>query len=235
MNKLPELRISSASQEVPLQASKWLSSQMLINFDEMKALLDSLGTFYLYSTGSIVSHGSEGYSKEEFLAFYKEYAETLQNGQIPDEAKFRKPFSSVLTLTPDVLYSIPVENDKMLVRIAKPVVQLQAHRMDYSRAEGKFRSMTFGGDSITWGIQCSYPQLYQDGKTKEIHTVDSGIDCPNTPLFRSVQLWVRNNTIPTPFLVDGQKLHIPVRIGKQCLPWINNHPQLIKKGLQVAP
>lgn len=233
MSTLPPLRISSVSAEVPLQASKWLSSQVLLHFDEMSALLNALGPFYLYSTGSIVKRGEEGYTKEQFLTFYKEYITALQQGVVPDEAYFRRPFSSVLTMTPEALYAIPIEADMQLIRIAKPIIQLQAHRMDYSKADGKFRSMTFGGDSISWGVQFSYPQLYQDGKTKEIHQVDSSEKCPNTSLFRTFQLWIRNNTIPTSFLLEGKKISIPVRIGKQCLSWINQHPQLSKRGLTV--
>lgn len=233
MSDLPSLRISTVEAEVSLQASKWLSTQVLIDADEMNALWHSLGNFYLYSTGSIVNKGEEGYSREEFLNFYREYISSLQRGVVPDESIYRRPFSCVLTETPEALYAIPVEGGRQLIRISKPIIQLQAHRMDYSKADGKFRSMTFGGDSISWGIQFSYPQLYQDGKTKEIHKVDSGEHCPNTSLFRNLQLWVRNNTIPTQFVLDGKKMAIPVRIGKQCLSWINQHPQLAKKGLSV--
>lgn len=233
MTTLPPIRVSSIHQEVPLQASKWLSSQILVDEIELESLFKNLGQFYLYSTGSIVELGTSGYTQDEFLSIYREYISALKQGVLPEEAKFRKPFSSVLTNTPEALYAIPVENDRQLIRISKPVIQMQGHRMDYSRADGKFRSMTFGGDSITWGLQFSYPQLYQDGKTKEIHQVNSDASCPNTPLFRNLQLWVRNNTIPTPFLVDGQKMHIPVRLGKQCASWINRHPQLSKKGLKV--
>lgn len=233
MNKLPSIRISSLSEEPPLQASKWISVQMLLDADEMRALFDALGPFHIYSVGTVVSRGEESLERETFLKLYQEYVEALQKGELPDDSAYRRAFAAVLTVTPDALYAIPVEENKLLVRVAKPVIQMQAHRMDYSRADGKFRSMTFGGDSITWGLQFAYPQLYQDGKTKEIHQVGSGDEYPNTALFRTLQLWVRNHTIPTPFIVDGQKMHLPVRIGKKCLNWINSHPQLAKKGISV--
>lgn len=235
MSEAPALRISTLKDDIPLQASKWLSLQILIDADEMAALTQALGTFYIYSTGAVVNRGEENISHAEFLSFYRKYVESLKNGSLPEDAQYRRQFASVFTVNPEALFAVALEGNKRLVRILKPVIQLQAHRMDYSRADGKFRSMTFGGDSITWGIQFSYPQLYQDGKTKEIHQVDSGSECPNTPLFRTLQQWTRNHTVPTPFLVDGQKLNIPVRLGKNCIEWINKHPQLAPKGLQVMP
>jgi len=230
--KDPQIPVSTLKEKSPLQASKWISSQMLVEAAEMEGLFAELQDFYIYSVGTITANGEEIISKDEFLKHYREYVDTLKKGALPDEAKFRKIFSSVLTVTPEVLFAVPIEPGKQLVRIEKPVIQVQAHRMDYSKADGKFRSMTFGADSITWGLQFSYPQLYQDGKTKEIMQVDAAF--LNTPLFRKLQLWARNSTIPTSFLAEGKKITIPVRLGKQCISWINNHPQLHKKGLQVV-
>lgn len=233
MNKMTQVRISTLSDEAPMQASKWLSHQMLIDHEEMASFLDSLGAIYIYATGAVVKKGEELIAKKAFLSNYKNYIDLLQQGRIPDEALFRRQFAVVFTVTPDLLFSIAVDDERQLIRISKPVIQFQAHRMDYSKAEGKFRSMTFGAQSITWGLQLSYPQLYQDGKTKEIFSVDNSAEYPNTSLFRAMQLWVRNHTIPTQFIVEGKKITIPVRLGKKCLSWINQHPQLVNKGLQV--
>ena len=114
-------------------------------------------------------------------------------------------FSTVLTTTPDAVYALDLGEGRQSVRIAYPVVQQQVHRLDYSTVDGKFRPMVLGLDSILWGIQYSYPQLFSNQQTLEVQQVNDSPDFPNTALFRSIQKWVRHNTIPTPFLVGGQK------------------------------
>jgi hypothetical protein len=56
---------------------------------------------------------------------------------------------------------------------------------------------------------------------------------PNTVLFHQIQRWMRGATIPTPFLVDGKGVNVPLRLGKRCLSWINTHAQLKAKGIRV--
>lgn len=228
------LRISKPELEKPMQASKWLTYPALIDTTEMQTLMNALPPFYIFLT-SCVTKRSKGYiSQEEFLDTYNEYITTLQQGMLPDETQYRHFFSSIFTVTSEALYAVLVGNDEQLIRVAQPTVQLQPHRMGYSKADSKFRSKTFGADSITWGIQFSYPQLYKDNQTQEIFEVGISPEFPNTQLFRDVQRWIRHHTIPTPFLVEGQRINIPMRIGKNCLSWINRHPQLIEQGMQVV-
>lgn len=228
-----DLRISTPDVEVSMQASKWLTCPALIDGDEMEALLNTLGAFQIYMTSCVTKRNLGRVDPQEFLSAYRTYIQTLQSGQLPDDTQYRHLFSSVFTVTPDALFAVLVGDTEQLVRVAQPIVQLQPHRMGYSTADGKFRSKTFGSDSITWGIQFSYPQLYKDSITHEIHEVDMAPQFPNTILFRTIQKWVRHHTIPTPFLVGDQHTNVPMRIGKNCLPWINRHPQLIEQGIQV--
>lgn len=227
------LRISKPELEKPMQASKWLACPALIDAEEMQSLIDSLPKFYIFLTSCVTKQHEGCISQTEFLETYSNYITTLQQGQLPDEVLYRHFFSSVFTVTADALYAVLVGNEEQLIRVAQPTVQLQPHRMGYSKADGKFRSKTFGADSITWGIQFSYPQLYKDNQTQEVHEVGIAPHFPNTQLFRDIQRWVRYNTMPTPFLVENQRINIPMRIGKNCLSWINRHPQLIQQGMQV--
>lgn len=225
------LRISSS--EPPMQASKWLKSQVLIDDDEMVSLFTALGNFEIYLIGCLTPRDAGVVTQAEFLQKYKEYVSFLKEGAIPDEVAIRHLFSSIFTCSSDHLFAMPIGEDQQLIRISKPVIQLQAHRLDYSNADGKFYSMTFGVESISWGIQFSYPQLYEDPLTHQIDKVGLEAKFPNTLLFQRLQRWVRNHTIPTPFEVQGKQINVPVRLGKHCLPWINRHPQLIKKKIQV--
>lgn len=229
---LPQLRVSTLALEGAMQASKWLQSQVLLSGDEMETLFEALGSFYIYQIGSVLKRGEEWVPRQIFLDKYRDYVAALQQGQIPEDSLYSPFFSSVFTTTSEALYAISIGDDQQLIRISRPVIQLQAHRMDYSSADGKFRSMTYGTESILWGIQFSFPQLFQDNRSLEIKQV-SGLAFPNASLFQILQRWVRHHTVPTPFLVDGVKINVPMRLGKQCFSWINQHPQLKKKGLFV--
>lgn len=227
------LRISTV-EEPSLQTSKWLKIQVLLDAEEMKLLCDTLEPFYFYLCGSVCNPGEGELSKDAFIEHYGRYIADLQKGVLPDPAGYRQLFSPVMTTTTDVLYSIPLSEGKQLIRVSKPVIQLQAHHMGYSETDGKFRPMVFGGESIPWGIQFSYPQLFRDNATKEVMEVRNSPEFPNGQLFQALQKWMRSHTIPVPFSVNGETMNVPIRIGKKCLSWINKYPKLQEKGIKVV-
>jgi hypothetical protein len=220
-------------EDPPLQASKWLQLQLLMDEHELRHMFDSLGQFTIYKAGAICPTGHEEITKEDFIAVYGRYIELLKSSHIPSEGEFRAYFSSVLTCRADHLFLQPIDHSKALVRVKKPCIQLQMNRIAYSDSDGKFRAMLFGPQSIFWGLQFSYPQLFQDATTKEVFSIKEGDDFPNTALFRMLQRWTRGHTVPTPFLVAGKQTNTSVRIGKRCFSWINNHPQLQQRGIAV--
>lgn len=230
---MSELR-DGAFGEQPMQASKWIQIQLLIDGDEIQDLFNSLGEFEIYRCGCILPRGEGKVDRKIFLDCYQSYISSLKAGKIPSEQEYAPFFSSILTLASDCLFVLPVGEKQQILRVAKPIVQLQSHEMDYSVVDGKFRSMVFGGESILWGFQFSYPQLYLNPQTKEIEKVFDNPNHVNTQLFRRMQQWTRTHTIPTPFLVNNIKINVPMRLGKFCLSWINMHPQLRKKGITVA-
>jgi hypothetical protein len=228
------LRTSSAEVEGPYQASKWLKYPILIDYKEMESLFNEMDPFLIYTSNKVVPIGDEQIKKEDFLELYREYVNSLKNGEIPEMAKFRSYFSSIFTKSSETLYGMLVGINQLLVKISKPVIQLQVHCMDYSEIDGKFRSMTFGSDNILWGIQFAYPQIYQDNQTNQVLQVKESVDFPNTLLFRRMQKWIRAQTQPTPFFVNGARINVPFRLGKECFAWINNHKQLQTKGIKVV-
>lgn len=232
MDLIPPLRISSST-EPPFQASKWLSSQALIDGAEMEDLLKSLGNITLYLTGGVEQTGQGILPISDFLQIYRNYVESLAQGRMPEESTYRKIFSPAMSATPEALYTIPAGEGKELIRICKPVVQMQAHTLDYSPLDKKFRSMVFGSHSIPWGIQFSYPQMYFDNAAKKVVQTKALTDYPNTILFNTIVKWMRSHTIPTPFIADETLQNVPMRLGKNCLRWINNHPQLNAKAIKV--
>lgn len=226
------LRFSTPSEQ-PLQASKWLTVPAMLETSEFEHLLEALGDFALYLCGTVTLRDQGILPKKTFLEHYQAYIDLLKAGNIPEPASLQPWFSPAMTATTEALYAIPVASDKQLIRIATPVVQLQAHNIAYSPVDKKFRSMVFGTDNISWGIQFSYPQQYLDATTNDVIHMKNLPDYPNNQLFRELQKWMRQHTIPTPFLADNILQNVPMRIGKQCLPWINLHPQLINKEIKV--
>jgi hypothetical protein len=217
-----------------MQASKWLECQILVDSDEMAALFEALGHFEIYVTGCVVREGEGWIEKSLFLNAYKAYVDCLKQGVLPAQESYFKLFSSVFTSSSEMLCAVAVGEGRQIIRVQRPVIQLQVHQMGYSPLDGKFRPMVFGNDCIAWGIQFAYPQLFQEPETHLVETITNTDRFPNTALFKTLQRWVRHHTVPTPFVIGDQKINIPIRLGKKCLPWINNHPQLIQKGLKVV-
>lgn len=216
-----------------MQASKWLKVPVLMETAEMRALFSVLEHFDIYLTGRVTKQQEGIISQTDFLNVYEDYIQSLKHNQLTDESLYRSYFSSVFSETADHLYVMAVDGARELTRVIKPVIQLQQHAITYSGYDEHFHSMVFGSECIPWGIQFSYPQLFQD-KDGAVKTVIESIEFPNTALFHRLQRWIRHHTIPTPFVVDGKKINVPMRLGKLCLPWINQHPQLVERRIAVA-
>jgi hypothetical protein len=214
------LRASSVSEEGVYQASKFLKIQVLCDAEELRALFDALKPFWIYPLSGIGS--GEEISSETFLAKYATWIEQLKNGAVPKEV-----MAWAFAEDPSCLWKQEVPGKGYLVKIAKPVVQVQGHYFTYSRVDGEFRPMTMGQGSVFWGLQFMTPQIYQDPKTMELREVGEN------RIFKIIRQWSRDFTRPTPFVVDGKKSNEPIRLGKNCFSWINNHPQLIENGITV--
>lgn len=226
-------RLCTLKEQEPLQASKWLQLQLLIDTQEMADLITTLGEFSIFITGAILPSGQGEVTHQEFLATYQKYIDELKTGQAPSEALYRQMFSTLFTMSMDTVYALDIGNDQVIIRSRLPVVQLQMHQVGFSAVDHKFRSMVFGSDNISWGIQFSYPQIFLDPVTKQITNVDKSDLFPNSHLYHTIQKWMRRNTTPTPFTFQNTKVNVPIRIGKSCFEWIQQHPHLAKHGLTV--
>ncbi|MDN3506986.1 MAG: hypothetical protein P0S96_07140 [Simkaniaceae bacterium] len=224
------LDLSTPEKEGQLQVSKSRKLPILLDTSEMQALFQNLEPFHIFDVARPVNLDEAEISKEDFLKSYALYIQGIKEGNLIEE---NLPlFSSIFTSSPEVLYAMELKNGKVLIKPRLPVVQLQRHHFVYSDA---FHSGVMGTDSITWGIQFSYPQLYLDPKTKSIGKVDRSEKFPNTLLFQRLAKWVRDHTSATPFEIEGKKVNQPMRLGKNSFSWINQHPGLKKKGLHVEP
>lgn len=227
-NTLSERQSIGAS----LQASKWQKIPVLLDVDEMKTLIEVLSPFWMIQTSGIFLLNEEFVVIEKFLDLYAQYIQDLKIGKFYSSSLLRAYFSSVWTNTLKALYKVKMKPESYVIGVELPVVQLQAHRFTYSSADQKIRSMALGFDSIEWGILFSFPSLFQD-QNFQVHAINNKSQFSNFQLFKHLQQWMRSNTSVTSFIVQGEVVNVPIRLGKMCKSWINTHPQLIAKGLQV--
>jgi hypothetical protein len=222
------LRISTNQAEGVYQGSKYLKHQVLCDAEELKKLFDSLGLFWIYPLTGL-SDG-EPISPDLFLKEYASWIEVLKGGKTPTDRDLRKMLAAALTATPDALWKQEVPGNRYIVKMGAPVIQMQAHFFTYSSVDEVFRPMTMSEKSIFWGIQFSLPQIYQDPKTMQLLEIE---ESQNKLLFEKIKLWARETTRATPFVVQGKKTNVPIRLGKNCFSWIHSHPQLIEQGIEV--
>lgn len=225
------LKLSHPKVEGTLNVSKWIKHQLLLSEDEMEALLSAIPPHAFYNVSEVVSADEGVITDATFLEQYGRYVAAIKRGEVPDEREFRRYFSSVVSVTPDVLYAMEVKTGAYLIKPIRPVVQLQLHRFLPSEIDGKYYPMVLGNDSVTWGLQFSYPQIFQHPQTGVFAKVDA--ECSNTVLFTQMTKWFRNHTVPTTFIWKEKTTSVPIRIGKKALTWIHLHPQLQSKGISV--
>lgn len=226
-------RISCARQEGLLQVSKWIKVQLLLDQQEIVDLLKKLEPFYLVAVSKPVKEQNSLLEQKDFLEAYSGYIQALKKGRVAQDTQFKEYFSCAMTRSKELFYAMPVSEERFLIKPILPVIQMQMHQFLFSATEKMFYPMVFGQKTVSWGMQFSYPQFYQDPKTKEIMRVIKKELFPNTELFALLMKWVRQFTIPTPFLVEEKRINATIRIGKKCMSWIHLHPQLHELGLKV--
>lgn len=201
------------------QASKWLKLPLFLEVQEMQNLLEILPPWIAPLSG-VIAEESQLLAKSQFLEIYNQYVEQLKKNLRPI---IDRRLTCAFTGNVEDLRAVPVSGG-VLVRIVRPVIQVQPYTLHYSEVAGKFHEMTHSRDSFAWGLLFSFPQLFQNPLTNEAEKVTEQI-YPNAAIFKAMQRWSRNNTIPTPFQVTDRVINLPARMGKQlresitpCLP-----------------
>lgn len=226
-------RLSSVQAEGELHVSKWLKHAFLVDQHEMKQFLDALGPFFLIPAGGLLEKDSFFVSREQFLETYAHYLEWTKNQPSLPSQELRRFFSLIFTCSLDCLYATAVRDNRYLIKPILPVIMIQLHHFFISQQDHKIYSMVMSRESMGWGIQISYPQIYEDPRTHTYYKVDVSEAFPNTAVFKEMIRWLRQHTMPMPLQFSGQRFYAPFRIGKNCLPWISHHAGLQQKGIQI--
>ena len=197
----------------------------------MKTLLETLGDVLFFST---LGPSKEcRFLKDDFIKSYEHYLQVLMTDVVLDEP-FRFHFTTIITKSEDAIATIALPDGRHMVQPLKPILQMRPHRLGYSRVDGEFRPLVFGQKSISWGVQISYPQLYQDPKNRVVSNALDEELFENTSLYYALKDFIRKQTLPTPFVVDGAITRVPMRLGKDCFSWINGHKELTLQGVEVC-
>ncbi len=226
------LRVSTPAIEGPYEAAKWLKIQVLADASEIASLFQRLGAIELYLLGTPSPQEELCFSQESFLAAVQRWTDKLQRGEALSQADFRSTLACGMTLDRDCFWLQELQGERFLAKIKQPVVQIQAHFFTVAQEEKTFHSMVFGKESIFWGVQFSYPQIFMDPQSGDFKKVDSSFI--NTKLFQEIRRWSRDETRATPFLLRDEKINVPIRLGKNCFSWISKHPQLAINNLGVV-
>jgi hypothetical protein len=225
------LSVSSSQQEGNFFASRWIHVPVLASVEELGQLFSLWNSSWLLLLGIPLKREEMEIPFSYFLEVYGKVIEKLKNGEAADKMLLKNILPAAVSMSDEAVYLQEVAGDRYLLKLRKPVMQMQAHFFRFSPIDNSIRSMVKGQDSVFWGIEISYPQIFQNPKTEEIEKSSA---FENEKLYTALKKWMRDFTRPTPFILpDGKKMNSPIRIGKSCLSWIAEHPDLKTKGLVV--
>ncbi len=216
-------RVSTPAVEGQFQAAKWIKIQALVDETELAELFQE--PFFIYPLSGTYPLDAFPVDKKGYLDHYRTFIDALKEGHLPKENRELNVVAWVRS--PDSVWLQQIPGERYMVKPCEPFVQVQIHQMGFSELDQEFRPMVLSQNSIFWGLQFSFPQVYQEPKTMNLQ------ESEDSELFQAIRQWIRNSTLPTPMMVHGKRVNIPMRLGKKCFSWINKHPQLINKGLSV--
>ena len=227
------ITLCTPEEQTPFLASKWQHIQFLISKSEMQDLLDALSPVHLFSSMGVGNLSEQVISPSSFLKVYGDYLDALTGSEHLQDSSFRFYFTLLLSQYEEAVQGVKLQENKTMIKPKLPLIQCQLHRFDYSKIDNKIRAHVFGTDTISWGLQASYPQFFQDPKTRVVYQAFDEKAFPNASLFHKFRRWIRAHTLPACFVKDGQRISSSMRIGKGCFSWISSHKDLQRKGLEV--
>lgn len=227
------IEISTLEKEGIYSASKWIFFPGLLDPVELEDLFNFLGQLFFFNVMAKVLPQDATFSKEQVVVHYKRYVEQLKQGICEPSKEMRAALSSVAVPSMQAVYALAFSDGKLLVRQKEPAIQLQLHAFRYSDLDRQVHPMVWGGDSIPFGVQLSFPKLFRDPKTQEV--IDYKEESyPNRALFQGLTSWMRANSFPATFKIGGNRVVSTVRVGKKALAWVNRLPILKQVGMEVV-
>lgn len=227
------INISTPSKEGILQASKWQHVRMLLDSSELEKLFESLNSFYLVNIAKVCGKEEVVVNTRSVFQAYDRYIAALKSEDKFDDKLYRQMFSLALSKGLEPFYLMQVKEDAFLAKITQPIIRMQLFSFHYIEEEKQFVSTQNREHSISWGLEFSFPQFYQDIHTCQPIEVLKDKDNYNTKLFKIIQKWAREYTLPASCFIHKSKHIAPFKLGKKCLEWINGYPTMQRHGLEI--
>ncbi len=222
------LRLSTIEAEGVFRCAKWVSHTVLFSLSGLQELLTAINPYFLLPMAEPVAKERWCISQETLLEQYKRYLEEIKSSAALPAIAMRRFFSLTLTSSLEDVYAVSLAKERIFIKPRRPVIQIQLYRCYLSPA-GEFHPMILHPDSFSWGLQFSYPQIYEDPHTHQFFKVLLESEFNNTRTFKSIVSWIRTHTKPVPLSVKEKVLHAPFRIEKK-----SENPLLCHLGLQQA-
>lgn len=220
--------ISTVEKEGALHCSKWVKHAILLDKEEMESFWQLLTSCIIISPVQKVFQEKWQVTKEYFLSQYESYLSWLQLEEEFPPLSLRKEFTLMISAFMEAFYAVSLSSDQFLIKAKSPVIQIQIYHCFISKFDKKIYPMAMNADSFAYGLQISYPQIYEEAHTGKFKKMLLEKDFPNTILYKQIVQWLRNNTKPAIFFLGDKEEVAPFRIGKKKNDSTNNHKRFKK-------
>ncbi len=191
-------KIKGAPKSV-LQASKWLEIPMLLTPDDFLKMLVFLEGTILSPLGNLVNENELCIDPLELSKVYANVCQLAFENKLISRDLIKK-LSLRIICKKENLIACELAQGRFIVHEQVPAIKMQALFLNYSKEENKIRSRVLGANQIFWGVELSFPQIYQDPLTFKMK--DSWNITEESKLFKSLQKWAREHTKPSKFQFD---------------------------------
>lgn len=214
--------------KIPYEVSRARSQRVLLDPEEMNSLFQVLGSFFLFRTATKNELPAQD-DRTEWRLLYEEYIEQLKLGDVGRAVLL----SAFIAPSKESFYALSTPSKKIQIRPREPIIQITHHTFSFNPEEGQFYSQIFGAEALSWGVEWSFPLLFEEPFSKEVFKLTDAERWPALLLFKKWEGWLREHTEPVKFLSREKKEIAPFRIGKKAKSWAKELPALHKKGLTL--
>lgn len=235
MNPNPSIPLLSTEQspkDIQSRFSKWISIDFLIDESEMASLFETLGSFELISPFSQHVENPHHLQKETFLKAFKEFSESLKKGVSPEYEDLKRFLFLMIMPSIEGIFLKPITDTKYALVFQNPYLEIKPITLTESLVDHTVRVAPLSKGQPWWGLRCSFPQIVQDSRTLKAAAISQN-EHPLGQLFKKFRVWIREHTRSTPIVTDSKKVNHPIRLGKQCMSWIQKHPLLQASNIKV--
>ncbi len=206
-------KVSSIEKEGLMHCSKWLRHAVLFTLEEWNDFSSAIGN-PMFVVTTVVDKSSWQVSASEFKDKYLSYLEHVkQEASLPSPA-MRRFFTLMISPSIDDFYAVEVGGGRFIIKPRLPVIQMQMYHAFISDLDRQIHPMVLHPQSFSFGLQFSYPQIYEDPVSHTFSKVLLDSQFPSSDVFKKMVQWFRANTKPVSILLDGKTLHAPFRQGK---------------------